>query len=257
MRFLSIAFAVALFTSALARASAQISSGVSFSVQVGSAKTTGGEFRETSLVDAELAGSGRLAIDPHTAVVAGVAITPMGYSGDITSLCLASRHGGCRPPSAEMTGWSFRAGVERQFFPLLSVTGLAGIGWYSYGGTIRRRRRPAHVDFRSSFSSQCQSWHTSHSSRLVNTPNSATSAARLFRRGRYCSAFAFANSVRCTRSTPSGRVRRMVASPEQSADCTRTFVEHLRHVAAAQSPVNPSSSACLTASRSFHWIEAR
>lgn len=98
---------------------------------LGPERTGGGEFRDNAGVASEIAGTARLAVIRDVAVMATAAYGGIGGSGDMTSICLLSPHGGCRPAGANLSGPSLRVGIERFLGAHLALDASLGGGWYA------------------------------------------------------------------------------------------------------------------------------
>jgi hypothetical protein len=111
------------------RASSQLSPRVSGSLLLGTEKTTGGEFRSRNGIAGELAVTWRIAAVHDVAVTTTGALGGLLPTGDVTTICIPSSHGGCRPSGADLGGPSLRVGVER-FFNHVGLAASLGTGWY-------------------------------------------------------------------------------------------------------------------------------
>jgi hypothetical protein len=128
IRCLLAAFAVLSITRA---APGQQSPRFSGSLLLGPERTGGGEFRDNAGVASEIAGTVRVAVIRGVAFMATVAYGGVGGTGDVTSICILSPRGGCRPAGANLSGPSLRAGIERSFGAHLALGASLGGGWYA------------------------------------------------------------------------------------------------------------------------------
>ena len=112
-------------------ARAQQSPRFSGSLLLGPEQTSGGEFRNTEGVAIEIAGTARLAVVHDVAFMATAAYGGIGGTGTVTSICIPSSRGGCKPDGANLGGLSLRIGVERSLAAHLAVGASFGTGWYA------------------------------------------------------------------------------------------------------------------------------
>jgi hypothetical protein len=128
IRSLLATFAVLCITRA---APAQQSPRFSGSLLLGAERTGGGDFRDNAGVASEIAGTARLAVIRDVAFMATVAYGGVGGTGAVTSICILSPRGGCRPAGANLSGLSLRVGIERRLGAHLALGASVGGGWYA------------------------------------------------------------------------------------------------------------------------------
>jgi hypothetical protein len=174
---------------------------------IGPTVSRGGEFRASSGVARELTISARVASVRGFTILGTAAVGSLHWTGDVTTICVPSVHGGCAPYGPMFRGESVRVGIERSIATRLSLAASAGLGWYDWTGGEFNHTHGAHafpVDLRA------KTRLLAHGGALVGVHRLAISVARISTCERRSSVHIFSESPR--RARPSNPLQPTSAS---------------------------------------------